>query len=155
MLTVFVQALMSADADAACGAEFGTRSPERTNRRNGYRHRDWDTRAGTIELAIPKLRKGSYFPIFLEPRRTAEKALVAVIQEAYVHGVSTRAVDDLVKVMGAGGMSKSHVSRLCAEIDVRGWTPSSRGRWKAPGPTSGGTRPTSRSARAGASSAVP
>ena len=87
--------------------------------RNGYRDRDWDTRAGRIALEIPKLRKGSYFPSFLEPRRTAEKALVAVIQEAYVHGVSTRSVDDLVKAMGAGGMSKSQVSRLCAEIDER------------------------------------
>ena len=83
------------------------------------RDRDWDTRAGRITLEIPKLRKGSYFPSFLEPRRTAEKALVAVIQEAYVHGVSTRSVDDLVKAMGAGGMSKSQVSRLCAEIDER------------------------------------
>lgn len=87
--------------------------------RNGYRDRDWDTRAGRIALEIPRLRKGSYFPSFLEPRRTAEKALVAVIQEAYVHGVSTRSVDDLVKAMGAGGMSKSQVSRLCTEIDER------------------------------------
>ncbi len=87
--------------------------------RNGYRDRDWDTRAGRIALEIPKLRKGSYFASFLEPRRTAGKALVAVIQEAYVHAVSTRAVDDLVKAMGAGGMSKSQVSRLCAEIDER------------------------------------
>jgi len=87
--------------------------------RNGYRARDWDTRAGRIALEIPKLRKGSYLPSFLEPRRTAEKALVAVIQEAYVQGISTRSVDDLVKAMGAGGMSKSQVSRLCSEIDVR------------------------------------
>jgi len=84
------------------------------SQRNGYRDRDWDTRAGRIALEIPKLRKGSYFPSFLEPRRTAEKALVAVIQEACVHGVSTRSVDDLVKAMGAGGMSKNQVSRLCA-----------------------------------------
>ena len=95
------------------------RSPERLNHRNGYRERAWDTRAGRIDLAIPKLRKGSYFPAFLEPRRTAEKALTAVIQEAYVHGISTRAVDDLVKAMGASGISKSQVSRLCAEIDER------------------------------------
>src|SRR3954454_13286342 len=95
------------------------RSPERLNHRNGYRERAWDTRAGRIELAIPKLRKGSYFPAFLEPRRTAEKALTAVIQEAYIHGISTRAVDDLVKAMGASGISKSQVSRLCAEIDER------------------------------------
>ena len=86
---------------------------------NGYRERVWDTRAGRIDLAIPKLRKGSYFPAFLEPRRTAEKALTAVIQEAYVHGISTRSVDDLVKAMGASGISKSQVSRLCAEIDDR------------------------------------
>ncbi len=96
----------------------GARSPERLNHRNGYRERAWDTRVGRIDLAIPKLRKGSYLPSFLEPRRTAEKALTAVIQEAYVHGVSTRAVDDLVKAMGASGIS-SQVSRLCAEIDER------------------------------------
>jgi len=110
---------MDAEAEMLTGAAKGARTALRENHRNGYRERDWDTRAGRIELAIPKLRKGSYFPSFLEPRRTAEKALVAVIQEAYVHGVSTRAVDDLVKAMGAGGMSKSQVSRLCAEIDVR------------------------------------
>lgn len=102
------------------GAAKGARTPLREVQRNGYRERDWDTRAGRIALEIPKLRKGSYFPSFLEPRRTAEKALVAVIQEFYVHGViSTRSVDDLVKAMGAGGMSKSQVSRLCAEIDER------------------------------------
>jgi transposase-like protein len=89
------------------------------NHRNGYRERTWETRAGTVDLAIPKLRKGSYFPTFLEPRRAAEKALVAVIQEAYVQGVSTRSVDDLVKAMGMTGISKSQVSRLCAEIDER------------------------------------
>ena len=81
--------------------------------------RDWQTRAGTVELRIPKLRKGSYFPAFLEPRRTAEKALTAVIQEAYIQGISTRSVDDLVRAMGLDGVSKSQVSRLCAEIDER------------------------------------
>jgi putative transposase len=95
------------------------RSLDRLNHRNGYRERGWETRVGRIELAIPKLRKGSYFPAFLEPRRTAEKALTAVIQEAYVHGVSTRSVDDLVKALGGTGVSKSQVSRLCAEIDER------------------------------------
>jgi transposase-like protein len=111
--------LMELEVEARTGAAAGTRSPDRLNHRNGYRERPWETRAGRIELAIPKLRKGSYFPSFLEPRRTAEKALTAVIQEAYVHGVSTRSVDDLVKAMGGAGVSKSQVSRLCAEIDAR------------------------------------
>jgi putative transposase len=119
MLAFAAERIMDAEVELLTGASKGARTTLRENHRNGYRDRDWDTRAGRIELAIPKLRKGSYFPSFLEPRRTAEKALVAVIQEAYVHGVSTRAVDDLVKAMGAGGMSKSQVSRLCAEIDVR------------------------------------
>lgn len=104
---------------AVCGAGHGERSPDRENQRNGYRPRQRDTRAGTIGLNIPKLRKGSYFPTSLEPRRTGEKALMAVIQEAYIHGVSTRAVDDLVRAMGLTGTSKSQVSRLCGEIDER------------------------------------
>jgi putative transposase len=119
MLAFAAERIMEAEVEAAAGAAKGARTPLREAHRNGYRQRDWDTRAGRIELALPRLRKGSYFPSFLEPRRTAEKALVAVIQEAYVQGVSTRAVDDLVKAMGAGGMSKSQVSRLCAEIDTR------------------------------------
>ncbi len=113
------QRLMDIEVAAVCGAGHGERSPDRENQRNGYRPRRWDTRAGTIGLNIPKLRKGSYFPTFLEPRRTAEKALMAVIQEAYIHGVSTRAVDDLVRAMGLTGTSKSQVSRLCEEIDER------------------------------------
>src|SRR3954466_832815 len=119
MLAFAAARMMEAEAEVAAGAAKGARTPLRDAHRNGYRAREWDTRAGRIELAIPRLRKGPYFPSLLEPRRTAEKALVAVIQEAYVHGVSTRSVDDLVKAMGAGGMSKSQVSRLCAEIDIR------------------------------------
>src|ERR671920_120123 len=119
MLAFAAERLMELEVEAKTGVPVGARSPERLNHRNGYRERAWDTRAGRIDLAIPKLRKGSYFPAFLEPRRTAEKALTAVIQEAYVHGVSTRAVDDLVKAMGASGISKSQVSRLCQEIDER------------------------------------
>lgn len=119
MLAFAAERLMNFEVEALTGAPAGVRSPERLTHRNGYRERAWDTRAGRIDLAIPKLRKGSYFPAFLEPRRTAEKALTAVIQEAYVHGISTRSVDDLVKAMGASGISKSQVSRLCEEIDER------------------------------------
>src|SRR6476659_8936500 len=119
MLAFAAERMMALEVEALTGAPAGVRSPERLNHRNGYRERAWETRAGRIDLAIPKLRKGSYFPAFLEPRRTAEKALTAVIQEAYVHGISTRAVDDVVKAMGASGISKSQVSRLCAEIDER------------------------------------
>jgi putative transposase len=113
------QRLMELETETLCGAGHGERSPERVNQRNGYRERDWQTRAGTVELRIPKLRKGSYFPAFLEPRRLAEKALTAVVQEAYVQGISTRSVDDLVRAMGMEGISKSQVSRLCGEIDER------------------------------------
>jgi putative transposase len=119
MLAFAAERLMNLEVEALTGAPAGVRSPERLTHRNGYRERAWDTRAGRIGLSIPKLRKGSYFPAFLEPRRTAEKALTAVIQEAYVHGISTRSVDDLVKAMGASGISKSQVSRLCEEIDGR------------------------------------
>jgi putative transposase len=119
LLAFASERLMAAEVDQLTGAAAGVRSPDRINHRNGYRERGWETRVGRIELAIPKLRKGSYFPAFLEPRRTAEKALTAVIQEAYVHGVSTRSVDDLVKALGGTGVSKSQVSRLCAEIDER------------------------------------
>jgi putative transposase len=117
MIGFTAQRLMALEVEGLTGAAPGERSPERINQRNGYRDRVWETRAGTVELHIPKLRKGSYFPAFLEPRRMAEKALTAVIQEAYVQGVSTRSVDDLVKAMGMSGISKSQVSRLCEEID--------------------------------------
>ncbi len=109
--------LMELEVAGLTGAGHGEHSPDRLTWRNGYRERDWETRAGTVELRIPKLRKGSYFPGFLEPRRMAEKALTAVIQEAYIQGVSTRSVDALVQAMGMSGISKSQVSRLCEEID--------------------------------------
>ena len=117
MIGFSAQRLMELEVDGLTGAEHGERTAERINQRNGYRDRPWETRAGTVDLKIPKLRKGSYFPGFLEPRRTAEKALTAVIQEAYIQGVSTRSVDDLVQAMGMSGISKSQVSRLCGEID--------------------------------------
>ncbi|MBX6323044.1 MAG: IS256 family transposase [Rhodospirillaceae bacterium] len=119
MIGFAAQRLMALEVEGLTGAAHGARSPERVNQRNGYRDRPWETRAGTIDLRIPKLRKGSYFPGFLEPRRMAEKALAAVVQEAYVQGISTRSVDDLVKAMGMSGISKSQVSRLCAEIDAK------------------------------------
>jgi transposase-like protein len=120
MLTAFVQALMSADADAACGAEFGTRSPERTNRRNGYRSREWDTRAGTIELAIPKLREGSYFPDWLlERRKRAERALISVVATSYLLGVSTRRMEKLVEQLGITQLSKSQVSVMAKDLDAQ------------------------------------
>ncbi len=118
MVKEMAEALMSADADAVCGAGYGERSPERVNRRNGYRERDWDTRVGSIELAVPKLREGSYFPDWLlQPRRRAEQAFVSVIADAYLAGVSTRRVEKLVQQLGVERMSKSQVSRLAKSLD--------------------------------------
>ena len=120
MISFAAERLMEMEVGSLTGAPYGEKSPARLVQRNGHRERDWQTRAGTVELRIPKLRKGSYFPGFLEPRRMAEKALTAVIQEAYIQGISTRSVDDLVKALGMdNGISKSQVSRLCEEIDER------------------------------------
>jgi putative transposase len=119
LLTRIVRRVMDFEIEQRCGAEYGERTEDRSNSRNGYRDRLWETRAGSIDLRIPKLRFGTYFPGFLEPRRTAEKALIAVVQGTYIQGVSTRSVDELVKSMGMTGISKSQVSRLCGEIDER------------------------------------
>ena len=115
MIGFAAERLMELEVGAKTNADYGEKSAERTAQRNGYRDRDWQTRAGSVELKIPRLRTGSYFPSFLEPRRSVEKALTAVIQEAYVHGVSTRSMDDLVQAMGGTGISKSQVSRLCED----------------------------------------
>ena len=112
-----VHELMDEEVKALVGADRYERSEERLTQRNGVRHRQWDTRVGTVDLAIPKLRQGSYFPGWLEPRRRSERALVAVVAEAYVHGVSTRKVENLIQTLGIAGISKSEVSRLCASLD--------------------------------------
>ena len=119
MVKVFAERLMAEEADAICGAGYGERSDERVNRRNGYRGRAWDTRAGTIELALPKLREGSYYPDWLlEPRRRAERAFVQVVAECYVRGVSTRRVEGLVRQLGIERISKSRVSEMAKELDA-------------------------------------
>jgi putative transposase len=119
LLTMFINTLMSADGDAVCGAAYGTISQERTNRRNGYRHRDFDTRAGTIDVAIPKLRAGSYFPEWLlERRKRAERALTSVVATCYLLGVSTRRMDKLVQSLGITTLSKSQVSEMAKELDA-------------------------------------
>ena len=118
MLTTFINTLMSAEADAVCGAEYGTRSAERTNHRNGYRAREFDTQAGTLEVAIPKLRSGSYFPDWLlERRRRAERALTTVVATCYLLGVSTRRMEKLVESLGIARLSKSQVSEMARDLD--------------------------------------
>jgi putative transposase len=120
MVAMFIEALMSAEADAVCGAPYGQPSPERTNQRNGYRHRDFDTRAGTIDVAIPKLRQGSYFPDWLlERRRRAEAALTSVVATCYLLGVSTRRMEKLVESLGITRLSRSQVSRMAADLDAQ------------------------------------
>jgi putative transposase len=120
LLGTVIKALLSADADAVCGAEYGAASPERVNRRNGYRHRDLDTRVGTIDVAIPKLREGSYFPEWLlERRKRAEAALISVVATCYLLGVSTRRMDKLVQSLGITSLSKSQVSRMAADLDAQ------------------------------------
>jgi transposase-like protein len=118
LLTTFINTLMSAEADAVCGAAYGTSSPERTNRRNGYRHRDFDTRTGTLDLEVPKLRAGSYFPDWLlERRKRAERALTSVVATCYLLGVSTRRMDKLVQSLGITTLSKSQVSEMAKDLD--------------------------------------
>ena len=118
LLATVINALLSADADAVCGAEYGVASPDRVNQRNGYRHRELDTRVGTIDVAIPKLRQGSYFPEWLlERRKRAEAALITVVATCYLLGVSTRRMDKLVKTLGINSLSKSQVSRMAADLD--------------------------------------
>jgi transposase-like protein len=139
---VLCQALMEMEVEDHVGAARHERSPGRVGQRNGYRERNWDTRVGTVELKVPRVRDSSYFPSLLEPRRRAERALAAVVQEAYVHGVSTRKVDDLVKALGMGGISKRAGSPSCASISMRRSSASGVGRWKVPTPTCGSTPPT-------------
>ena len=142
MIGFTAERLMALEVEGLTGAGHGERSADRITHRNGYRDRSWETRAGTVELKIPKLRKGSYFPGFLEPRRMAEKALAAVIQEAYIQGVSTRSVDDLVQAMGmSGSLQEPGLQAVRARSTIRS-TASSIDRWRATGPICGSTPPT-------------
>jgi putative transposase len=144
---VLAQALMEIEIEQHVGAGRNERTEGRSGHRNGYRARSWDTRAGTVELAVPRVRDSSYFPSLLEPRRRAERALSAVVQEAYVHGVSTRKVDELVKALGMGGISKSLMSPSCAKSSMKSSSASVTDRSKALIPTSGSTPLTSRLAK--------
>lgn len=144
-LAVVLHAVMDADVSKQIGAGLHERTPDRADYRNGYRPRRWDTRAGTLDLQIPKLRAGTYLPPFLEPRRRSEQALLAVIQQAYVEGVSTRRVEDLVQALGCDGISKSQVSRICSALDEQ--VQAFRARPLDQGPTSGSMRSRSGSAR--------
>jgi putative transposase len=139
---VLSQALMEMEVEEPVGAGRHERSPGRTGQRNGYRHRSWDTRVGTVELSVPRVRDSSYFPSLLEPRRRAQRALSAVVQEAYVHGVSTRKVDDLVKALGMSGISKSLMSQSSARNSMRRSSAFVTESWKVPTPTSGSMPPT-------------
>jgi putative transposase len=144
---VLSQALMEMEVEEHVGAGRHERGPSRTGQRNGYRERSWDTRVGTVELKVPRVRDSSYFPSLLEPRRKAERALAAVVQEAYVHGVSTRKVDELVKALGMTGISKSLMSPSYAKSSMRRSSASVIGRWKVAIPTCGSTPPTSKPVR--------
>lgn len=156
MVRACAEMLMGAEAEALCGAGYGERSAERVNRRNGCRERPWDTRVGTIELSVPRLREGSYFPDWLlEHRRRAERALIAVVADCYLAGVSTRRVDKLVGTLGIQGISKSQVSELAKSLDEQVESFRSRPLGPSPTPTCGWTRSPRRRERAGASSTWP
>ncbi len=141
MLTTFINTLMLAEADAVCGAEYGQRSEARTNVRNGYRRREFDTRAGTLDVAIPKLREGSYFPDWLlECRRRAERALTTVVATCYLLGVSTRRMEKLVEQLGITRLSKSQVSVMAKDLDEQVEAFRTRRLDAGPTPSSGPTR---------------
>ena len=150
LLATFIHTLMGAEADAVCGAGYGQRSAERTNSRNGYRHRQFDTRTGTLDLAIPKLRHGSYFPDWLlERRKRAERALTTVVATCYLLGVSTRRMDKLVETLGITGLSKSQVSVMAKELDTAVEAFRTRPLGRAPAPRRLGRRGERGGARGG------